>query len=240
MNDTSDSYTTDQVVEFYDHFADYQEQSGINDRHGQLFRWMQKFGLKPQHAVLEIGCGSGQLTQLISEFCREGEVVGFDISPQNIKRAAARLAGFKHTRVSVSDVTQEPIQGSFDRIIIPDVLEHIPVAGHKTVFRAAASVLKPEGKLVIHIPHPCYLDYMRVHAPEKLQIIDQSLSAAQLITDAEEAGFNLAYFESYALHFQPADYQIMMFEPAQRAYHPTQKSYLQRVLLRLRLRGLRK
>lgn len=234
------NHTTDQVVEFYDAFADYQAQSGINDRHAQLLQWMKQFGLEPTHAVLEIGCGSGQLTQLISEYCRAGEVVGLDISPENIKRAAARLSAFKHARVSVSDVTQDVLQGSYDRIIIPDVLEHIPVTLHKTVFRAAAALLKPEGKLLIHIPHPRYLDYVREHSPEKLQIIDQSLSAAQLITDAEEAGFTLAYFESYALHYHPADYQILLFEPAQRAYQPTQKSYFQRVLLRLRLRGFRK
>jgi cyclopropane fatty-acyl-phospholipid synthase-like methyltransferase len=234
------NHTTQEVVEFYDEFANYQQKSGINDRHAQIFKWLKKFGLKPDHSVLEVGCGSGQLTQLMCEFCSKGEVRGVDISPGNVKMAVQRLTKFKHAHVAVSDVTKESIQGSYDRIIIPDVMEHIPVDLHADVLHAVSKVLKPDGKLIIHIPHPLYLDYVRVNNPEKLQIIDQSLSAGRLISEAEKAGFTLSYFESYSLHFEPADYQIIVLESERRSYQPVLKSYLKRVLLQLRLRGFRK
>lgn len=234
------NHTTEEVVEFYDEFANYQQKSGINDRHAQIFKWLKKFGLKSNHSVFEVGCGSGQLTQLISEFCSKGQVIGVDISPGNIKMAQQRLAKFHHTQVSVSDVTRDPLTGAFDMIVMPDVMEHIPVDLHPNVFQAIMKVLKPSGKLIIHIPHPRYLDFVRTNQPEKLQIIDQSLSAGRLISDAEDAGLHLAYFKSYPLHYEPADYQIIALEAGHRVYEPVLKSYIKRVFQQLRLRGFRK
>lgn len=234
------NHTTQEVVEFYDEFANYQQKSGINDRHAQILKWLKKFGLKSNYSVLEVGCGSGQLTQLIAEFCSNGQIRGLDISPGNITMAAQRLAKHKHVQVAVSDVTKEPIEGSYDMIIVPDVMEHIPVELHGEVFQAISKVLKPDGKLLIHIPHPRYLDFVRINDPDKLQIIDQSLSAARLISDAESAGFRLAYFQSYALHFEPADYQLIVFETKDRSFQPVLKHYLKRALLQIRLRGFRK
>jgi cyclopropane fatty-acyl-phospholipid synthase-like methyltransferase len=234
------NHTTQEVIEFYNEFANYQKKSGINDRHFQLLNWLKKFGLKSNHSVLEVGCGSGQLTQLIAEYCKKGQIRGLDISPGNINMAVQRLAKHRHVQVVVSDVTKELIQGSYDMIILPDVMEHIPLEFHHVVFQAISNVLKKDGKLLIHIPHPRYLDFLRINEPEKLQIIDQSLSAGRLITEAESAGFHMVYFKSYSLHFVPADYQIIVFESKDRSFQPHLKPYLRRVLLKIRLRGLRK
>jgi len=233
-------YDTDKVSEYYDTFSKYQSSSGINDRHAKIFRWLKAFGLEKGDHILEIGCGVGQLTQLMAEYCRNGHITGVDISPENIRLAKDRLASFKHVELLVDDMMAAKLAHTYDWVVFPDVLEHIPIDKHPTVFATVSDAMKPGGSVFIHIPHPKYQDYIREHEPEKLQIIDQSLSAGTLIQTAESVGLSLEHFQSYALFRQPSDYQAILFKKHEGVPVPTLKPYLTRVIQRLRLRGLRR
>jgi len=57
---------TEEVSEYYDGFSSYQLAKGINSRHLSIFRFLRKAGLKKNSIVLEIGCGIGTVTHLIS------------------------------------------------------------------------------------------------------------------------------------------------------------------------------
>jgi len=232
-------YDTDKVSEYYDTFSKYQSSSGINDRHAKILRWLKAFGLEKDDHILEIGCGVGQLTQLMAEYCRNGHITAVDISPENIRLAKDRLASFKQVELLVDDMMDAKLARTYDWVVFPDVLEHIPIDKHPTVFAAISDAMKLGGKVFVHIPHPKYQDYVREHEPEKLQIIDQSLSAGTLIQTAELVGLSLEHFQSYALFRQPSDYQAILFKKYEGVLVPSLKPYLTRVIQRLRLRGLR-
>ncbi len=232
-------YDTEKVSAFYDRFSQYQKKSGINDRHARIFKWLKTFGLSKSDTVLEVGCGVGQLTQLMAEYVGSGAITAVDISPENIRLARERLTRFRNVDLEISDMMDASFLKTFDWVVFPDVLEHIPVDMHAKVLQSISVALKPGGRVFVHIPHPKYQDYIREHEPEKLQIIDQSLSAADLIHHAESAGLSLEYFESYALFRLPADYQAILFKKHASVPVPHLKSYLARVLQRFRLRGLR-
>lgn len=231
---------TDEVRAYYDQFSTYQSWSGINDRHASIRRWLRKFGMKSGDSVLEVGCGVGQITLLMAEMVGTGHITAADISPENIRLASDRLKSHPNIEWMVTDMMDISFQRMFDWVVFPDVLEHIPVQSHPAVFRTVVSALKPGGKVFIHIPHPKYQDYIRVHEPEKLQIIDQSLSAADLVTSAESAGLSLEHFESYALYREPSDYQAILLVKHDVVPEPILKPYWRRVIQRLRLRGLRR
>ncbi len=233
-------YDTNKVSEYYDTFSKYQSSSGINDRHAKIFHWLKGFGLKKDDYILEIGCGVGQLTQLMAEYCRDGHITAVDISPENIRLAAERLTSFKHVELLVDDMMDAKLRKAYDWVVFPDVLEHIPIDKHPTVLTTISAAMKPGGKVFIHIPHPKYQDYIREHEPDKLQIIDQSLSAGTLMQTAESVGLSLEYFQSYALFRQPSDYQAILFKKHEGVPVPILKPYFTRVIQRLRLRGLRR
>ena len=231
---------TDEVRAYYDQFSTYQSWSGINDRHASIRRWLRKFGMKSGDSVLEVGCGVGQITLLMAEMVGRGHITAVDISPENIRLASDRLKSRTNIEWMVTDMMEISFQNSYDWVVFPDVLEHIPVESHRMVFQTVAAALKPGGKVFIHIPHPKYQDHIRAHEPEKLQIIDQSLSAADLVKSAESAGLSLEYFESYALYREPADYQAILLTKHGDVPVPVLKPYWKRVIQRLRLRGLRR
>ena len=101
---------------------------------------------------------------------------------------------------------------TFDFIILPDVLEHIPVEQHPSLFRNLAKSLKKGGNILINIPHPKYIDYLQKHEPEKLQIVDQSLSADQLLNNAYASGLTLVSYHSYSIFNQANDYVSIVLE----------------------------
>jgi cyclopropane fatty-acyl-phospholipid synthase-like methyltransferase len=232
-------YDTEKVSAYYDTFSKYQTSSGINDRHARILKWLKSFGLNKGDHVLEVGCGVGQLTQLTAEYVRNGSVTGVDISAENIRLAGQRLAKFSNVELLVSDMMDISFQRRLDWVIFPDVLEHIPADAHHQIFTTVADALNPGGHIFVHIPHPKYQDHIREHEPEKLQIIDQSLSAADLIQQVEQVGLSLEHFQSYSLFRRPADYQAILFKKHDGVPTPVLKPYWQRVIQRLRLRGLR-
>ena len=58
-------------------------------RHVELLR---RFGLRPDHDVLDIGCGAGRLTAALSGFLTGG-YEGFDVSPERIAWCQENLPG---------------------------------------------------------------------------------------------------------------------------------------------------
>src|SRR5690606_23940501 len=99
----------------------------------------------------------------------------------------------------------------FDFFVFPDVLEHIPAEQHAALFRTVAAHAASGAKILINIPEPECLDWMRRHHPEKLQIIDQSLSLSKLIADVEAAGFHLRSVVPYRLFHDVDEYVSLVF-----------------------------
>jgi len=203
--------TREQIGKWYDDFAGQQVRTSVNLRHYRIMEFLKAAGLRKNNRVLEIGCGIGTLTGLLLKYLRTGEVLAVDISPESISIARKRLAHSSSVSFLVSDMTDFSNPDPFDFIILPDVLEHIPVSQHKDLFRILAGHMHERSVILIHIPHPRALDYIRSASPTQLQIVDQSLEASLLLENAYASDLVLINYVSYSLFDREHDYAVITF-----------------------------
>ena len=96
--------------------------------------------------VLEVGCGTGVVCELLAERVGDGEVVGLDPSPVFLERARERCPG---VRFEVGDARALPFEaGRFDVVVFSTTLCHVPQPEQALV--EAARVLRPGGTLVVY------------------------------------------------------------------------------------------
>lgn len=193
-----------EVSDYYDKFSVKQSEVGINIRHRGIIKRLKKIGLNKSSTVLEIGCGIGVLTGLMSPI--SATVHAVDISPQSIETAKERLANYSNVSFEVNDMVNFRTDVKFDFIVLPDVLEHIPIEQHKSLFEILSSALKDSGTICINIPDPFSLDFVRLHQPKSLQIIDQSIHVNQLSEAVYPAGLFIHTLHRYSLHYSNPDY----------------------------------
>lgn len=201
--------TREQIGKWYDGFAGKQVQTSVNLRHYRIMEFLTAAGLSTDSRVLEVGCGIGTLTGLLVKYLKKGEVLAVDISPESVEIARKRLAGATGVRFMVSDMTDFEHTELFDFIVLPDVLEHIPIDYHNRLFRTLADHMHEQSVILIHIPHPRALDYIRTTTPELMQIIDQSVEADTLLADTYACGLELIDYNSYSLFDKEHDYAVI-------------------------------
>ncbi len=206
--------TTDktQVAAFYDAFVPQQKRAAFNERHQFLFQLMLDCALDSRSHVLELGCGIGVMTSLVAKVNRQGRVVAVDISSASISEAKRCLPDAPHVELVVGDVVDVAVSGGpFNLVTLFDVMEHVPVERHTALFRNVAHFMSPDSLLLVNIPNPAYLDYLRQNEPETLQVVDQSLPGDQITACAYSSGLRLRFFFTYSL-WREDDYQIIAFE----------------------------
>jgi len=169
--------TKKESEEFYSNvWLERQKKTGVNARHHSIYNKAISLGLKPEHSVLEIGCGIGALSSLLIPYLeRGGNLFSCDLSIESIKLAQETYKQYTNCEFHALDGSDFILDRQFDMVIMPDSCEHIPIEHHNRMFKNISKMLKRDCVLYIHIPHPYHLDWMRVHTPADLQIIDQSL-----------------------------------------------------------------
>jgi trans-aconitate 2-methyltransferase len=203
------------VKTFYDEYVACQTVVGINDRHRSILKWLQQSGLRPDHRVLEIGCGVGTLTRLVAEAVSpNGFVTAMDLSPKSIEAARERLAAFRNVRLMAADVLEAELEERFDVIVLPDVIEHIPLHHHPALFERVASWARADGFVLLHYPNPHYLEWCREHRPDLLQIIDQPIHADLLLSNTYRSGLHLDFLARYAIWTREGDYVVAVLRPS--------------------------
>lgn len=200
-----------QVEDFYNSYKISQQKIGINIRHRTILKNLLNVGLKPDSKVLEVGCGIGTVSGLIIKEIPKGFFCGVDISDESVG-IAQQLYGGKNAEFRVSDMSDFSHSVKFDFVVLPDVLEHIPVEQHANLFRILAQVTIPEATVLINIPEGHCLNWIRKTYPEKLQIIDQSLSMQDLLNNCYPSGFKLFSMNSYSLQYIEPDYTSIVLK----------------------------
>jgi 2-polyprenyl-3-methyl-5-hydroxy-6-metoxy-1,4-benzoquinol methylase len=101
-------------------------------------------------SILDIGCGQGDMVALVRSYGWT-EVVGVDISEEQVSAAAARgVPGvvhgdlFEHARVH---------PGTYDVVLAVDVVEHFDRDQALGVFESLRAMLKPGGCVIIQTPN---------------------------------------------------------------------------------------
>lgn len=220
------------VKEFYDSFACQQLKTGLNERTYHLYRTLRGCGLRSSSRILELGCGVGVLTRLLSRRLSSGYLEAVDISEQSVALAQQRIVS-KNTRIAACDVVDyHPIGSQFDYILLFDVIEHIPLERHADLFANLARIASPHTRILINIPSPEMIDYLREHTPHLLQIIDQAIPLETLVANTERCGLRIYSCRKYSIWHE---YDYMFFDIRPRsiyAYRPrsAQRNLWQRLI----------
>ena len=98
--------------------------------------------------VVDLGCGSGQLTSSLAERWPGAQIVGLDSSPEMIMRAAD-FAG-PRVRFQLQDLRDWRPETSVDVIISNATLQWVP--GHRDLLPFLVSALSPDGWLAFQVP----------------------------------------------------------------------------------------
>jgi SAM-dependent methyltransferase len=118
----------------------------------------RRFPVRPGERVLDLGCGGGR--HAFEAYRRGGHVVATDLDmrelgPVNGMFGAMRAEGEAHVlaraAVLTADATKLPFpDGSFDKIIAAEILEHVP--DDRGAMAEIARVLRPGGIAAVTVP----------------------------------------------------------------------------------------
>jgi trans-aconitate 2-methyltransferase len=117
-----------------------------------MARWgasvLDRLPLRGDERVLDAGCGSGRVTELLAERLPDGTIIALDASPAMIEGARARLARFgDRVEYVVADLGRGiPIAEPVDTILSTATFHWVP--DHDALFRNLAAVLRLGGCLV--------------------------------------------------------------------------------------------
>jgi len=144
------------VAPWYDNLVG--DEGSDYHRHVLLPATLRLLATKPSDRVLDLCCGQGVLCRLLAD--KAAEVVGVDVSPSLIASARERTAA-GNVRFAVADARKldaadvaATIGGPFDAAACVMALHDVDdLAG---LLRSLAGCLKPGGRSVVVIMHPCF------------------------------------------------------------------------------------
>lgn len=101
--------------------------------------------------VLELGCGWGSLSLFMAERFPASRIVAVSNSTPQRLHIEAEIArrGLKNLAVVTADMNAFAPDGTFDRIVSVEMLEHM--SNWRALFRRARSWIRPDGRMFIHV-----------------------------------------------------------------------------------------
>jgi len=137
----------DPRIAFFDHHALTWDRTGLDP--ATTLRRLQELNgrlqLQAGRDVLEVGCGTGQITRWLADLVKPGKVVAADFSPAMLAQARAR--GVDADFVLMDSCREEPVQRQFDVVLCFHSFPHFrdPAAALRQIVRH----LKPGGQLLV-------------------------------------------------------------------------------------------
>jgi trans-aconitate 2-methyltransferase len=103
---------------------------------------------RPGMRVVDLGCGTGELTRLVHERVGAAETLGIDRSPAMLEKSGALAGG--GLRFACEDLRAPLVRGRWDLIFSNAALHWLP--DHPALFARLADALAPGGQIAVHMP----------------------------------------------------------------------------------------
>lgn len=224
------------IIAYYDAFAATQASTGVNERIFSLYRRMKKLGLNNYSTVLELGCGIGALSSLLTRTVKQGTIEAVDISGQSVEVCRRQISNKQISFYTADIISYTPTLTSPDFITLFDVIEHIPLERHGELFRNLSGIASTNSLILINIPNPYYLEYDQVHHPETLQVVDQPVHLPALAAHCHNNGLDIVFMEEYSIWVEN-DYRFFILrkqQPFREVFLKDRRTFIQKVINRLR------
>jgi len=128
--------------------------------------------------VIDLGCGTGELTAALHTHLQAGQTVGVDTSADMLANAASlNIEGLHFLQTDISKVLsgwrgqtlmESPLAGRYDIIFSNAALQWVP--GHQSLIGDLISGLMPGGQLAVQVPagndHPTHTVANEIAAQE--------------------------------------------------------------------------
>ncbi len=127
---------------------------------GILTSWlerMQKHALQeilknktdaPSVAILDIGCGTGQLLSKLALKYKTAKLIGIDLTPAMLKIAKQKLKPYKNIQLQEASVEKLPFKDkSFDYVLTTEAFHHFP--DPNKALQEMKRVLKDNSKIIL-------------------------------------------------------------------------------------------
>jgi trans-aconitate 2-methyltransferase len=128
---------------------------------------LQLIQIRPGLEVIDLGCGTGELTSRLAKLLPDSEVLGIDSSPDMLEKTQA----FKAPNLSFQLRDIQEIEGAWDLIFSNAVIQW--VEDHATLVPRLFSHLSPGGQLVVQLPsnhnHPAHRMIVETAAEQPFQ-----------------------------------------------------------------------
>jgi trans-aconitate 2-methyltransferase len=110
---------------------------------------------RPNGKVVDLGCGTGELTRVLHEWVQAEETVGIDSSKAMLAQAVAGPG----LRFEEGDIAAFRVTGLIDVVFANASLQWLP--RHHELVRRLAAALRPGGQLAVQVPanadHPSHM-----------------------------------------------------------------------------------
>lgn len=232
---------TDTTIEFYDNFVSAQVETNVNDRIFGLYKRMLKNGLNTKSKVLELGCGIGTLSFLISKTVKRGFVEGVDISPKSVFYAKQKIQKSNFSFYCDDIVKYKPKIQNPEIITLFDVLEHIPLEKHNSLFGNISEFITDQTVLLINIPNPSFIEYDQANDPDVLQEIDQPVHYPFVANSLYDNNLEIIKMEMYSVWWKNdyVFYTVVKRRPFEKFELQKHRTFFQKIpvkLFRLKLK----
>jgi SAM-dependent methyltransferase len=121
------------------------------ERHGQVqFQFLKSQGLKPEHRLTEIGCGTGRLARKVVPYLQNGHYLGVDLSPLAIAavKQLSEEEGWIAQRPLFMVSSVPPAHPAADYLWCFSVSVHLPVEEWRAVVLCAAAAMHDDSQFL--------------------------------------------------------------------------------------------
>lgn len=203
----------------FDLMADQYDELFVTHMHAydlthEMILTMLPFPPQQPIRVLELGTGTGNLTQKLLDRFPQSTAVGYDLSAEMLARARAKLAAAgARLQLHQGDFSQMAFPGPFDAVISAIAVHHVPPPDKPALFQRLYAALRPGGALVLgdafQAATPALSEryrHLSTASLERQGIVETPVYVAYRSRNSQASGGSSTHLQDYLLWMEQAGF----------------------------------